>query len=64
MFENDKNDANYKTLYLYLFNGITDIINMMETEPFAKCVSDYIFRLKLLQINSEEMYIQQGEDTD
>jgi len=44
----------YKVLYSFLFNGITDVIEMLERGTPKQVV---IERLKLLQIEAEEKYI-------
>ena len=46
--------AYYKVLYSFLFNGITDVIEMLERGTPKQVV---IERLKLLQIEAEEKYI-------
>lgn len=66
-FEEDKDTTDFKPLYCYLFNGITDIINDMERNAynpdfplFREEFVHTIGKLKALQIGSEEMYIEQG----
>ncbi len=46
--------AYYKVLYSFLFNGITDVIEILERGAPKQVV---IERLKLLQIEAEEKYI-------
>ena len=54
----------YKTLYHYLFCGITDIINEMEN-PFTEISkNETINYLKLLQFNAEELYLEQEDDSE
>lgn len=54
----------YKTLYHYLFCGITDIINEMEN-PFTESSKNEIINyLKLLQFNAEELYLEQEDDSE
>ena len=50
----------YKKLYLKLFNGITNIIEELEIEK-DNSNSDFIEKLKGLQISAEEMYINYEE---
>lgn len=49
--------TDYKPLYYFLFNGITDIINEMDADPNSN--PKIIQYLKILQMGAEELYIEQ-----
>ena len=51
----------YKPLYSFLFNGITDIIEEMEKGNNDRVVEKYIRCLKELQIGAEELYLSQED---
>ncbi|MBQ7834914.1 MAG: hypothetical protein IJ385_03955 [Ruminiclostridium sp.] len=51
----------YKPLYYFLYNGITDIINEMEENGEE---SMYTQHLKFLQISAEELYLQQEDEKE
>lgn len=51
----------YKALYFFLFNGITDIIAEMEKSEDFKDKAKFIRYLKILQAGSEELYLKQGD---
>lgn len=57
-------NCDYKALYIYLFNGITDIIDYFGDYNFKGDINDLIFKLELLQINCEEIFIKQGEKSN
>lgn len=48
-------EINYKKLYFFLFNGITDVINKMEERNEG---DDFICELQMLQLKAEEIYIE------
>ena len=50
----------YKALYFQLFNGISDVIEMMEADK-EHYPEDGIAVLKELQIQAEEAYLSQEE---
>lgn len=54
--------VDYKELYFYVFNGISDIIEIMEKEPDAKLKA--LQNLKLLQVCAEEKYLRMGDSED
>lgn len=54
----------YKHLYYYMFNGVSDIINLMEEAPNKKDNVKFIQYLKLLQAGAEELYLRQGDNDD
>ncbi len=54
----------YKPLYGYLFNGITDIINEMEKADNKQDNAKFIQHLKILQLGAEELYLRQEDDED
>lgn len=54
----------YKSLYFFLFNGITDIIGEMENAENKNDNIRFIQYLKILQAGSEELYLKQGDDDD
>ncbi|MBO5265868.1 MAG: hypothetical protein IJX15_00395 [Ruminiclostridium sp.] len=54
----------YKSLYFFLFNGITDIIGEMEKAENRNDNIRFIQYLKILQAGSEELYLKQGDDDD
>lgn len=56
--------TDYKSLYYFLFNGITDIINMMESAPNKKDNVKPIQYLKLLQMGAEELFMRQEDDEE
>lgn len=51
--------AEYRELYSYLFNGITDIIEEMRNDITLN--KRYLEKLKHLQAEAEEMYINQDD---
>lgn len=51
----------YKPLYYFLYNGITDIINEMEKNGDNSMYSQH---LKFLQISAEELYLRQEDDEE
>lgn len=50
--------TDYKRLYIFLFNKITDAIEMLEFREFSAAKE----LLKNAQIETEEMYLQQEEE--
>lgn len=54
----------YKSLYYFMFNGVSDIINLMEEAPNSHENVRFIQYLKLLQAGAEELYLRQGDDDD
>lgn len=53
--------VDFKELYYFLFNGISDIIEIMEKEPDARLKA--LQHLKFLQAGAEEKYLRM-EDED
>ncbi len=51
--------VDYKKLYHLLFNGVTDIIELMEKEPDAQVKA--VQQLKSLQTDAEEQYLQMSD---
>lgn len=49
--------TDYKKLYFYLFNAITDAVRLLEAGKLNASVE----MLKKAQEDTEEMYITQGE---
>lgn len=47
----------YKALYLFLFNGITDIVKEMEKIPDEQ-TEQYIMMLRQLQADAEQKFIE------
>lgn len=54
----------YKALYFFLFNGISDIIKEIEKSEDFKDKAKFICYLKILQAGSEELYLKQGDEED
>lgn len=54
--------VDYKELYHFLFNGVTDIIEIMEKEPDARLKA--LQHLKFLQAGAEEKFLQMGDDDE
>lgn len=54
----------YKPLYYFLFNGITDIINEMDEAPEKAGTAMYSQHLKLLQLAAEELYLRQEDEEE
>lgn len=52
----------YKPLYTFLFNGITDIIEVMEKADNSEENAKFIQYLKILQIGAEELYLRQEDE--
>lgn len=50
----------YKKLYFYLFNQITDALEELEHDKYMNCIEI----LKEAQIYCEELYISSTEETD
>lgn len=48
----------YKSLYYYLFNRITDMIERLEMETITPETMVCICELKDIQIKAEEIYIE------
>lgn len=49
----------YKQMYLMLFNGITEVTEKMQTvQSETLCMEKYLFALRRLQQQSEEMYME------
>ncbi len=53
---------NYKDLYHFLFNGITDVIQEMELPESKGDTEKFINYLKLLQNGAEEQFLKMGDD--
>ena len=49
----------YKKMYFHLFNAVTDALRMMETQDYSRAQ----IALMLAQQQTEELYIESGEDT-
>ncbi|MBQ2823714.1 MAG: hypothetical protein IJF18_03960 [Oscillospiraceae bacterium] len=49
----------YKELYYFLFNGITDIINALQKDDNNMQNMLTIIKLKKLQRDAEELFIQE-----
>ena len=54
--------VDYKQLYSFLFNGITDVIGIMENVPDVNAQA--LEQLKFLQSEAEEKYLQMGDSED
>lgn len=54
--------VDYKKLYSFLFNGITDVIGIMENAPEVNAQA--LEHLKFLQSEAEEKYLQMGDSED
>ncbi len=59
----DDEGVNYKPLYYYLFNGISDVLNKKESiyGAFDPVFSVIINALKKLQCGAEDLIMKQGE---
>ncbi len=51
----------YKALYSFLFNGITDVIEKVEKSDVSTTNADCVLLLKELQADAEEMYLSQED---
>ena len=51
----------YRALYSFLFNGITDVIEKVEKSDVSTTNADCVLLLKELQADAEEMYLSQED---
>ncbi len=56
--------VDYKKLYFFLFNRITDVINDIEEADRKGEDISVKLRLKLIQMNAEELYLRQGDEEE